>query len=242
MKRFILCIIISVILLLTACSKDDSNSASEDSDSQVNEVKNTETIDIDEEEGIHDETSDNIHNESISEFLILLNKYFYEEDLKGFQEFIDVYGIYSISYFEGNREKNKAVLVFREDVRENLFLVSSQSGKAGISLSGGTFSTEVNEVYINDYVVENNALQNVGWLVKDEIAIQNQLPDIINGCQELILKNNKYIPQVFSLPNNRYAFSYSDINENAPEKFYGYWIILEEINESYVIRAIIELQ
>ncbi|WP_304943329.1 hypothetical protein, partial [Vallitalea guaymasensis] len=98
------------------------------------------------------------------------------------------------------------------------------------------------EIYFNDCVVENNTLQNIDWLVKDEQVIQNQLTDIINGCQELILKNNEYIPQVFRLSNNIYAFSYSDINENAPGKFYGYWMIFEEINESYMIRAIIELQ
>ncbi|WP_372999645.1 hypothetical protein [Lutispora sp.] len=243
MQQVKLYIIIAMILLVSACNNNDLNSESNNSSSQVNEVKNTESpIDIADEEGEHQESSYVSQEESLSEFIIRLNDYIYEENSKGFQEFIDAYGVYSISYFDDGRDENNAILVYKNDVREDMFLVSSQSGKAGISLSGGTFSTEVKEIYFNDYEITNNALLNIDWLEKDESVIQNQLSDIIKGCQELILKNNEYIPQIFSLSNNYFAFSFSEINENTLEKFYGYWIIFEKVNDSYAIRAIIELQ
>ncbi|WP_058485598.1 hypothetical protein [Defluviitalea phaphyphila] len=181
--------------------------------------------------------------ESISEFIIMFDNIIHEEDIDGFLNFIDENGIYSITYFDDGRDENRAVLVFKEDVREDLFLVSSQSGKAGISLGGGlTFPGRIEDVYFNDFEIEDNILSNIDWKVKDEKVIQKQLPDILNGLKEIILKNNECIPQVFRLSENMYAFSYSDIDEEEPQYFYGYWILFEEIDGSYYIRAIIELQ
>lgn len=222
-------------MLLSACSNKESNGP-------VNQVTATETtIDID-KKVLPDEISNDKQNDSIIEFIILLNEYFYEADLKEFKKFIDEYGMYSIIYFDDGRDENKAILAYKDTVGKGLMLVSSQSGKAGICLSFGPFIQEIKKIYINDYIVQENPLKNIDWFIQDEYIIQNQLSDILQGCQELILKNNEYIPQIFRLSDTTYAFSFSSIDEKALERFYGYWIIFDRVNDSYVIRAIIELQ
>lgn len=225
----------SIALLLSAYvgvedKGEDFSSVNEQIESTTDELKNSTDNSLDTEK------------EKLSKFVINFYNIVNKPDADKFKELIGDNGLYSISFFDDGRDPNKSIFELKKDIRDDLFLISSQSGKAGISLCGGNFSIKINEVYFNEISITDNPLLTIDWTVKDENVINSKLQDILEGCQLLILENNENVPQVFKLSDKKYALSYSSINENELQEFYGYWIIFEENNQGYFINAIIEMQ
>ncbi len=241
MKRLFMLLIVLIIITLSACTNDNVNTNESNEVINVEETENIANSDKLDNKSISVDNDQSTQRELISDFLIQLYSVFRNQDRNNFQKHIDEYGVYSITYFADSRDPNRVALVFNDDIRDDLFLVSSQSGIAGIGLRTFGFG-QFSEIYYNESIVEDSLLQEINWLAKDEQEIQSRVLDVIEGCHELILKNNQRIPQVFTLKDDFFAFTFSSTDENKPEYFNGQWILFEENNGTFIIRAIVEMQ
>ncbi|MEA4964093.1 hypothetical protein [Lutispora sp.] len=189
-------------------------------------------------------TEGNINdNQDIKSFILKFLKAIHSEDLELFKEIIDKDGIYSITYFIDGRDRNVVLHLNKDEIRDDLVLANSE--KMGIGLSSMYYSDLVNEIEsipIQSSKLLSDISFNVDWHDTDESVIEKRIEDIIKTCQKINLTNNEYIPQVFVLKDNIYAFAYSSgILEPEPE-FTGYWTIFEKIDSEYYLRAVIDLQ
>ncbi|OPZ87059.1 MAG: hypothetical protein BWY74_03487 [Firmicutes bacterium ADurb.Bin419] len=149
-------------------------------------------------------------------------------------------GIISINYFVDKRDPTTVIHVAKDKIRDDLVLVNPQN-RAGVTMQ--TLLADITESDLNEMpVTSSNISFNVDWHSKDERKIADEVEDIVRTCQQINLINNKYIPQVFLLKNNYYAFVIGSGVTEPEVEFVGNWVVFEKIGNEYKIQSVIQLQ
>ncbi|MCT4618357.1 MAG: hypothetical protein N4A62_03100 [Marinisporobacter sp.] len=169
-------------------------------------------------------------------------------DLESLKKLIDDDGIYAITYFDDGRDPNRGIHVYKDEIRDDLMLVSVNNNKVGIELDNlANAYIETENLIINRSDSLDKISFNVDWHSSDESTIHNNIDDIVNTCKEIILTNNKDIPQVFVIKDNYYVFSYSSFDEEWLESFQktftsfiGGWVVFEKIDGKFKLRAVMD--
>lgn len=227
LNRYIFTGIITVSLFLNvSCSKINEGITTTESASPTN------TVDVTSNEVVND----NDIREFISDFVKATS----DTNVEEFESLIDEYGMYSITYFVDKRDRNVVLHLNSDEIRSDLVLANSK--KVGISLGGAYKSLNVDDIPIQKSDESSKISFNIDWHINDENIIESNLEDIITTCQKINIINNEYIPQIFVLNDNLYAFCKSSGVEEPEPEFYGDWLIFERKNAAYKIRAFIELQ
>ncbi|MNN08502.1 hypothetical protein D3C81_1213580 [compost metagenome] len=78
----------------------------------------------------------------------------------------------------------------------------------------------------------------VDWHHASEEDIEKRLKSIYQTCNQLILVNNEYIPQVFILNNNYVVLTKSKAYPDDPSVFIGDWAVFEKLNGDYILRVL----
>jgi len=163
-----------------------------------------------------------------------------DDDSKSFKKLMDKDGLFSITYFVDERDSNRVVHVFQNDVNENLVLTNSK-GYIGITvavLDFTTISRDKPEFPIYHSKELKGISFDVDWHHDSEEEIKKQLKSIYQTCNQLILINNEYIPQVFILNDNYVVLTKSKAYPDDPSVFIGDWAVFEKINGNYKLRVL----
>ncbi|WP_410771630.1 hypothetical protein [Fontibacillus sp. BL9] len=163
-------------------------------------------------------------------------------NMDAFKEWIDQDGFYSITYFVDKRDINTVVHLYANEVRGDLVLANEE--KMGLTLSS-MFSVSHEEIQDMPIHVSEELKKisfNVDWRINDEPAIEMGLEDILKACEAMNLVDNEYIPQVFVLKDNMYAFAISSVNLETVTEITGEWLVFEKQHDKFKIRAVMEFQ
>jgi|GEM_PF-1777489 len=209
--------------------------------SNINEgISNTESASPTKAVDVTSKTDDVVNDNDIKEFISDFVKATSETNVEEFKSLMDEYGMYSITYFVDKRDRNVVLHLNRDEIRSDLVLANSK--KVGISLGGAYKDLNVDDIPIQESDESSKISFNIDWHINDENIIESNLEDIISTCQKINIINNEYIPQIFVLNDNLYAFCKSSGVEEPEPEFTGDWLIFEKRDDAYKIRAFIELQ
>lgn len=226
--------VLCIALLMSSC-----NSTSTKIDSEVNE-SNINKVDINRDKNV----LNTIDEQGIKDFLNKFMTSIKNVDSQAFKDLMDEDGVYSITYFIDERDPNVVVHVFKDQIRDDLVLVNSEN-KVGItldSLFSGNDEYPIEDIPIHTSKDLSSESFNIDWHVYNESMVEEKLNDINRICQKINLTNNVYIPQVFVLMDNIFAFAKSSsVLEPYPE-FTGEWVIFESIDGEYKLRAIMKFE
>jgi len=156
-------------------------------------------------------------------------------DAESFKSLIDQFGIYSITYFIDERDRNVVLHLYSDEIRDDLVLANSK--KVGITITSLPIESEM-ILHSSDYL--NNISFDVDWRSNDEEFVESKLHEIVETCKKIIMTNNEDIPQVFVLKDNYFAFTISGIAPEPYLDFTGDWIIFERMDGEYKLRAIMK--
>ncbi|MNB92654.1 hypothetical protein D3C75_397590 [compost metagenome] len=164
-----------------------------------------------------------------------------DDDPKSFKELMDQGGLFSISYFVDDRDPNRVVHVYPNDVSESLVLTNSK-GYIGITVAVLDFVEETSRSKRDFPIHRTEQLKgisfDVDWHHASEEDIEKRLKSIYQTCNQLILVNNEYIPQVFILNNNYVVLTKSKAYPDDPSVFIGDWAVFEKLNGDYILRVL----
>lgn len=242
MKKTILIYFLMVMIMLFAGCKSDS--MIDNQSNKTNNIgKNTNT-----EEALNNAETYNEDNKidenGIKDFVLKFMSAIENNDSTAFKSLIDKYGIFSMTYFIDQRDPNRVIHIFKDEIRDDLVLVSSKN-KVGITLCtmfAGNGKLQQIDIPINMSQNLRNISFNVDWKSNDESTITPKIDDIVETCQKINFINNEYIPQVFVLRDNMYAFAQSKgVLEPEPE-FTGDFVIFEKVGNEYYLRAVIQIE
>lgn len=179
--------------------------------------------------------------ESLTNFVTDFASATSKTDSKSFRNLMDEYGVYAITYYIDKRDRNVVVHLFSKEIRSDLVLANNK--KMGMSLKGAFFGLGKNvEIPIHTSQVLDKISFSVDWRKNDEEMIEKELEHIVKTCQTINLINNEYIPQIFVLKDNIFAFARSSGVLDPNPEFTGDWVIFEKVGNGYKLRAVIELQ
>ncbi|MBY9078998.1 hypothetical protein [Paenibacillus sp. CGMCC 1.18879] len=164
----------------------------------------------------------------------------HDDDPKPFKELMDQDGLFSISYFVDDRDPNRVVHVYPDDVSENMVLVNSKND-IGITLLVLNFN-KISKASPDFPIINSEQLKgisfDVDWHHASEKDIEKQLKSIYQTCNQLILINNEYNPQLFILNNNYVVLTKSKAAPDDLSDFTGDWAVFEKINGDYKLRVL----
>lgn len=212
-----------------------------DQTNNVGDVSNAEKTNTNTETKVGNSSID---ENGIKDFVMKFISIIKNDDLTELKKIIDDNGIFSITYFTDQRDPNAVIHVFKDEIRDDLVLANSNN-KAGITLDSmfaGNDELQKNDIPINSSQDLSDISFNVDWKSNVESTISSKIEDIIKTLQTINITNNEFIPQVFALKDNYYAFAQSNgVLEPEPD-FTGDWAIFEKVDNAYFLRAVIQLQ
>ncbi len=224
-------LILSMTLLMTACNGSDGNIGTKVENTTNVETPNTQK---------NREKENNNSEQRLEDFVLKFVKAIKNNEHKAFIDMVGDGGIISINYFVDKRDPTTVIHVAKDKIRDDLVLVNPQN-RAGVTMQ--TLLADITESDLNEMpVTSSNISFNVDWHSKDERKIADEVEDIVRTCQQINLINNKYIPQVFLLKNNYYAFVIGSGVTEPEVEFVGNWVVFEKIGNEYKIQSVIQLQ
>lgn len=236
-KVYLLFVVILIMFVLNACGVFNVNDKTILDENQATSIK------IEQSKNVEDEDTHQRDNQDIKDFVMkFVNSIEYQEevphrDAESFKELIDKDGIYSITYFIDERDPNKVIHVYKDEIRDDLVLANSEN-KAGLTLSSLFVEPLIDsEIAIHTSELLDNISFNVDWHVDDEAMVEEKLEDIVKTCVEIIRTNNENVPQVFELKDNLFIFTLSDEKRG---DITGDWMIFEKIGNEYKLRVVMQ--
>ena len=240
-KKILVLLLINLIFLAIGCGYpafiEEVNDNKTSSFDESNNVEEANTITVANNENL------GVNENELKDFIIKFMVAIKNGDSKTFKELIDKDGIFSITYFIDQRDPNVAIHVFKDEIRNDLVLVNSEN-TVGItigSMFAGNAELQQNDIPINISQNLSDISFNIDWHNTDESVIEKRIEDIIKTCHKINLTNNEYIPQVFVLKDNIYAFAYSSVMLGPELDVTGDWAIFEKIDSEYKLRAVMRL-
>lgn len=253
-KKSIFALSCCFVFLIIGCSskdqqvKHDNNknisidkSITTDKTNNIGENTNTEKALNNSETNNED---NKIDENGIKDFVLKFMSAIKDDDSTAFKSLIDKYGIFSMTYYIDQRDPNRVIHIFKDKIRDDLVLVNSED-IVGITLStmfAGNSELQPIDIPINMSQNPRNISFNVDWKSNDESTITPKMDDIFETCRKINFINNEYIPQVFVLRDNMYAFAQSKGVLEPKLEFTGDWVIFEKVGNEYYLRAVIQIE
>ncbi|MHB1452326.1 MAG: hypothetical protein ACYCYM_00020 [Saccharofermentanales bacterium] len=237
--KILLCfLVISCLFQIIACDSneiDNSENFSSFTITSMTSISSSATA---------SEAEDTESDKAMKDFVKKILTATLQEDVKSFKEEVDKFGIYIVTYFSDGRDYSQVVHGYRNEIWEDFTLTKSQNkvGIGFISMCATTSMDFVKAIPIHSSTFLDEINFDVDWHINDEADVQNKIEDIVKTCEKIIHTNNEYIPQVFQLGNHIFAFTLSSSVDEPYWEFVGDWMIFEQVDNEYFVRAIINMQ
>ena len=149
---------------------------------------------------------------------------------------------FSIECFVDGRDRNTVLIMKKENIRDDRIL-DKEGKKLGVPLySMFPYVTSESQFPVHTSSYLDGISFPVDWHNAGEEEVLEKLEDIYDTCMEIILTNNEYIPQIFVLKDDIYAYTESDYSGEFNPSMLGDWLIFEKADDGYHILAIMEFQ
>ena len=181
-----------------------------------------------------------IETQAVNEFARQVVRATLDVDAPALRELVGENEFFSIECFVDGRDRNTVILMKKENIRDDLILDKDKKGGVYLRIFQKDIIAADVPVHTSSYL--DGISFPVHWHNAGEEEVLEKLEDIYDTCMEIILTNNEYIPQIFILKDDIYAYTESDYSGEFNPSMLGDWLIFEKADDGYHILAIMEFQ